>query len=99
MISVAATALEPGLSGNRDNPKVFQTFPGRLSPQHSNTCILERWQYNMLVHKVLTKPITALHSTLNGVALMKVVSSGLIQLTFLLALSLQSLRLTIVEYQ
>lgn len=53
----------------------------------------------MLVHKVLTKPITALHSTLNGVALMKVVSSGLIQLTFLLALSLQSLRLTIVEYQ
>lgn len=33
----------------------------------------------------------SLHSTLNSVALMRAVSSGLVQLTFLLALSLQSL--------
>lgn len=45
----------------------------------------------MPLHKVPTKPITALHSRLNSVALMAAVSSGLVQLTFLLALSLQSL--------
>lgn len=45
----------------------------------------------MLLHKVPTKPITVLHSTLNSVALMTAVSSGLVQLPFLLNLSLQSL--------
>lgn len=45
----------------------------------------------MPLHKVPTKPITALHSTLNSVALMTAVSSGLVQLPFLLNLSLHSL--------
>lgn len=75
----------------RGDPEGLQTFPGRLTPEESDVVILKRWQYKMPLDKVPTKAITAVHSTLKGVALTRLVSSGLAQLTFLLVLSLQSL--------
>lgn len=98
---MAVAALKPGPSEDRAHPEVLQTLPEAfptmqwhipLKKGGNTRCPCTRSPLNL-----------SLHSTLNSVALMRAVSSGLVQLTFLLALSLQSLfevnycRITVIK--